>query len=258
MTSKENDFDGQVAVVTGGGSGIGLAIAHRLAESGASVVVVDVNEEAADAAVAALPESDRHLVLKANVSRSVEVDAFVAAVVERYGRLDVLVNNAGAPRVGPHTQDVSDEDWDATINVLQHGVFYGMRAVAPVMFEQGSGSVVNIASIRGFEASPGRLAYCAAKAAVVMMTRVTAVEWGPRGVRVNAVAPGMIRTPLWQRVVDAGEIDPERLNKTVPLRRVGEPEDIADGVAFLASDQARYITGELLTIDGGLTQNTAA
>lgn len=245
---------GRVAIVTGGASGLGLAIVEALAREGAQVAILDVNEPAAAAVAERLSSGEvTHRAYRTDVAKAEDVDAAVAAVASDFGRLDVLVNNAGIARIGPHTQDISDEDWHASIDIMQHGVFYGMRAAARVMLEQGYGSVVNISSIRASSPNPGRLAYCAAKAAVVMMTRVAAVEWGPRGVRVNAIAPGVFRTEMWDRSVAGGHLDEGHYLDTVPVGQIGDPADVGDLVVYLASERARYVTGSLMTIDGGLT-----
>lgn len=252
--SEQRELEGEVAAVTGGGSGVGLAIARALAERGARIAILDIDEQAAAESAAALPGGpDRHHWHLTDVSVASEVDAAVAAVIQNLGGLDILVNNAGIARVGPHTHEVSDADWNASIGVMQSGVFYGMRAAARPMLERGRGCIVNIASIRAFSANRGRLAYCAAKAATVAMTQVAALEWGPRGVRVNAVAPGVMRTSMWDRAVAAGHLDEQHYEDVVPVGRVGEPSEVGELVAFLASDRARYITGATMTVDGGLT-----
>jgi NAD(P)-dependent dehydrogenase (short-subunit alcohol dehydrogenase family) len=163
------------------------------------------------------------------------------------------VNNAGVSRVGPHTQDTTDDDWHVSVNVMQTGVFYCMRAAARYFLEQQSGSIVNIASIRGFSPNPGRIAYCATKAAVLMMTRVAAAEWAPFGVRVNAVAPGPVRTPMWDADVERGVLDEQAYLRNIPARRLATPHEIGRQVVYLCSDDASYVNGACLTIDGALT-----
>ena len=188
-----------------------------------------------------------------DVSDSAQVDDAFAAVARDFGRLDIAVNNAGISRVGPHTQDVTDEDWLESIAVMQTGVFYCMRAAGRIMLPQRSGSIVNISSIRGFSPNPGRMTYCAPKAAVIMMTSVAAGEWASEGIRVNAIAPGVLRTPMWDADVARGAIDEQFYIDTVPARRLGLPTEVGKLVVFLSSDDAAYITGGVHTIDGALT-----
>jgi NAD(P)-dependent dehydrogenase (short-subunit alcohol dehydrogenase family) len=252
--TEQPELQGEVALVTGGAAGLGLAIATTLAERGARVAIADIDEEGAARSAAALPGNPgTHRAYRTDVASADDVNATIGAVVSDLGGLSILVNNAGIARIGPHTEAVSDEDWRATTSIMQDGVFYAMRAAGRVMLERGRGSVINIASIRGFSPNPGRLAYCAAKAAVVMMTRVAAAEWGPRGVRVNVVAPGVMRTAMWDQSVADGHLDEDFYESTIPARRIGDPRDVAELVAYLASDRASYITGTMLTVDGGLT-----
>jgi NAD(P)-dependent dehydrogenase (short-subunit alcohol dehydrogenase family) len=248
------ELDGRVAAITGAGSGLGLAMARELAGAGAQVAILERDEAAAERAVAELSgEGARVCSVPVDVSDSRQVDDAFAEVVRRLGGLDIAVNNAAVERVGPHTHDVSDDDWSETIAVNQTGVFHGMRAAGRIMIERGGGRIVNIASIRGLSPNPGRLAYCASKAAVIMMTKVAAGEWGRHGVRVNVVAPGVCSTPMWQRMVDAGLLDEAEYRGLVPLGALGEPRQIAEAVAFLSSDAAAYVNGAVLTVDGGLT-----
>lgn len=251
--SEADELAGRVALITGGASGIGRAIAEAMARRGAAVAIADLDLAGAEAVAGALEHPERHRAYRADVARSEDVDAVVAAVVEDLGALDVMVNNAGAPTVGAHTQDVTDEAWRTTVGPLQDGVFHGMRAAGRVMLAQGHGSVINIASIRSFAPKAGLLAYCAAKGAVAMMTKVAALEWGPQGVRINAVAPGMTRTAMVEKAAAQGFLDLEQLGSVTPLGGVAEPTDIADMVCYLASDRARFITGAVMTVDGGLT-----
>ncbi len=244
----------RTAIVTGGGAGLGRGIALELASVGANVAVLERDgasgEDAAREIATLGVEAHAYAV---DVSDSGQVDAGFEAVVRDFGRLDIVVNNAGISRVGPHTQDVTDGDWADSIAVMQSGVFYCMRAAARHMIPQGSGSVVNISSIRGFSPNPGRIAYCAAKAAVIMMTQVAAGEWASHGVRVNAVAPGVLRTPMWDADVARGAIDERFYLDVVPMHRLGTPAEVGKLVVFLCSDDAAYITGSVQTIDGALT-----
>ena len=245
---------GQVAIVTGAGMGLGEAIARELAAEGADVAVAEVDPETGERSATELVKLGvRARAYPTDVADGKQVDATFDAVVRDFGRLDVLVNNAGISRVGPHTQDVTDEDWHDSIGVMQTGVFYCMRAAARFLLPQRSGSVINISSIRGFSPNPGRLAYCAAKAAVIMMTHVAAGEWAPYGVRVNAIAPGVMKTPMWDVDVARGALDESHYLETIPMRRLGEPSEVGRLAVFLASEDASYITGSVQTIDGALT-----
>jgi NAD(P)-dependent dehydrogenase (short-subunit alcohol dehydrogenase family) len=247
-------LNGQVAIVTGSGTGLGRGIAQQLADAGASIAVLEIDGESAEVAARELAEAGVEArAYRTNVAVSKEVDDAFAAVVSDFGRLDIVVNNAGISRVGPHTQDVTDEDWHDSIAVMQSGVFFCMRAAGRIMVPQKSGSVVNISSIRGFSPNPGRMTYCAPKAAVIMMTQIAAGEWAPDGVRVNAIAPGVLRTPMWDADVARGAIDEQFYVDTVPMHRLGMPSEVGKLVVFLCSDDAAYITGSVHTIDGALT-----
>jgi NAD(P)-dependent dehydrogenase (short-subunit alcohol dehydrogenase family) len=249
------DLRDRVAIVTGAGTGLGLAIAHELARAGAHIAVLELDPESGAAAAEALArEHDRRAIsIPTDVRDRAGVDAAFDAVAAEFGRLDIAVNNAGISRVGPHTQDVTDEDWQDSIDVMQTGVFYCMRAAGRIMLPQKRGSVVNISSIRGFSPNPGRIAYCAAKGAVIMMTKVAAGEWTPEGVRVNAIAPGVERTPMWDADVARGAIDESFYVDLVPARAIGDPADVGRLAAYLCSDHASYISGAVMTIDGALT-----
>jgi NAD(P)-dependent dehydrogenase (short-subunit alcohol dehydrogenase family) len=249
------DLHDRVAIVTGAGTGLGLAIAHELARAGAHIAVLELDEGSARAAADELTSAHgvTAVPVPTDVSDRAVVDASFAHVASEFGRLDIVVNNAGISRVGPHTHEVTDEDWQDTIDVMQTGVFYCMRAAGRLMLPQKQGSIVNVSSIRGFSPNPGRLAYCAVKAAVIMMTKVAAGEWTGEGVRVNAVAPGVERTPMWDADVARGAIDEEFYLDLVPAGRLGDPADVGKLVAYLCSDHASYISGSVVTIDGALT-----
>jgi NAD(P)-dependent dehydrogenase (short-subunit alcohol dehydrogenase family) len=246
---------GRSALVTGAARGLGRAIAERLAAAGADVAVLDLDAAAAADAASAIAAAHgrRAIAVVADVSRSEDADRAVAEAVAALGGLDILVNNAGVSHVGDPTEAVTDEAWFASIGVMQTGTFLMTRAAGRVMLERGRGSVVNIASVRGFAPHPDRLPYAAAKAAVLMMTRCTAAEWAGRGVRVNAIAPGVMRTEMWDRDVAAGVVSEAVTLRSVPAGRLGEPAEIGDVAVFLCSDAAGYITGECLVVDGGLT-----
>ena len=245
---------GKVAIVTGSGTGLGRGIALELARAGASIAVLEIDGESGEVAAGELAELGvAARAYPTDVSSREQVDAAFEATVRDFGRLDIVVNNAGISRVGPHTQDVTDEDWHDSIAVMQTGVFYCMRAAGRILVPQGSGSVVNISSIRGFSPNTGRMTYCAPKAAVIMMTKVAAGEWAPHGVRINAIAPGVLRTPMWDTDVARGAIDEQFYLDVVPMHRLGMPTEVGKLAVYLCSDDAAYVTGAVLTIDGALT-----
>jgi NAD(P)-dependent dehydrogenase (short-subunit alcohol dehydrogenase family) len=245
---------GKVALVTGSGTGLGRGIAQALAEAGADIAIAEINPESAATAADELSQlGGRARAYPTDVSKSDQVDGTFAAVAEDFGGLDVVVNNAGISRIGPHTHEVSDEDWHESIAVMQTGVFFGMRAAGRIMVEQGSGSVINISSIRGFSPNPGRMTYCAPKAAVIMMTKIAAGEWAEHGVRVNAIAPGVLRTPMWDADVARGAIDEPFYLDLVPAKRLGSPSEVGALAVYLASDASAYVNGTTITIDGALT-----
>ena len=256
---SQPSLDGRTAIVTGAGTGLGRGIAEELARAGAGIAVLEIDADSAATAADELSELGvDSRAYATDVSDAQQVDEAFAAVVKDFGRLDVVVNNAGISRVGPHTQDVTDEDWHDSIAVMQTGVFFCMRAAGRIMIPQQSGSVINISSIRGFSPNPGRMSYCAPKAAVIMMTQVAAGEWAPHKVRVNAIAPGVLKTPMWDTDVARGAIDEPAILEVVPMHRLGLPSEVGKLAAFLASDDAAYITGSVLTIDGALTSIPAA
>jgi NAD(P)-dependent dehydrogenase (short-subunit alcohol dehydrogenase family) len=247
-------LDGKVTVITGGGNGIGRATALRFLGEGAAVVVADINEANGQETVALARQAghaERVRFVRADVTREPEVAAAIAAAPDAFGRLDCVFNNAGvAGAFGPITH-VDAEEWDWTFAVLVRGVFLGMKYGTRVMKAQGQGGCfVNTASIAGLSGGDGPQAYSAAKAAVINLTRAVAVELAPHRIRVNAICPGGILTPLLHRgSPDAME---PLLAKLQPWPEAGQPEDIASVALFLASDDARFVTGEALVADGGL------
>lgn len=246
--------DGQVAVVTGGGSGLGRAMAKGLSEAGAAVAVADLPkmlpgaEETAQAIRAA---GGTAYAVPLNVKEQASIDAMVAAVLKESGRIDILVNNAGV-NIPREALDVSEQDWDNVVDVNLKGVFFTSQAVGRVMVKQKSGRIVNIASQNGLVGYYKRAAYCSSKAGVVNLTRVLALEWAPHGINVNAIGPTFIVTPLTQSTFDDENMRADLL-KRIPLGRVGQPEDVVGACVFLCSPAASLITGHTLMVDGGWT-----
>jgi NAD(P)-dependent dehydrogenase (short-subunit alcohol dehydrogenase family) len=251
----DGPLKGKVALVTGAGAGLGRGIAEELARAGADVAVVEIDRDAGRTAAGELSALGvRSNAYEVDVSSSEQLDAAFAGTVSDFGRLDVVVNNAGVSYVGPHTHDVTDDEWHRSIAVMQTGVFFGMRAAGRIMMTQdGGGSIINISSIRGFSPNPGRMTYSAPKAAVIMMTQIAAGEWAPFGIRVNAIAPGVLRTPMWDADVARGAIDEQLYLDLVPAKRLGTPADVGRLAVYLASDSSSYVNGSCITIDGGLT-----
>jgi len=245
-------FEGKVALVTGGASGIGEATARRLADEGAHVMIGDLNEGAAKDVAATLANDAASQAV--DVSDIEQVQALVDATVERYGRLDVLFNNAGIGCFG-QTQELDPETWHQVIAVDLHSIFYGCRAAIPHLKAAGGGAIVNTASISGLGADYGFSAYNAAKGAVVNYTRTLAIDHARDGIRVNAVCPGPTETPLAEPLFAMPGIR-EAFQRSIPLERIGRAEEIAAAVAFLASDDASYVTGAALPVDGGVTAGT--
>jgi dihydroanticapsin dehydrogenase len=249
-------FQDQVVLVTGAGSGIGRATALGFAEEGACVVALDRTRQTARETAALIEESGQagHA-LSMDVTRVRDVQRVVAAVAIRFGRIDVLVNNAGIEHSAPLHQ-TTEADWDRVLNVNLKGVFLLSRQVLPVMMKRGKGAVVNVASISGLLGWPAYAAYCASKGGVIQLTRQMAVDYAPYGIRVNCICPGTTLTPLAERLF-LQEQDPEAAKAKIaarhPLGRFAQPEEIAQAVLFLASEEASFITGAVLPVDGGYT-----
>jgi NAD(P)-dependent dehydrogenase (short-subunit alcohol dehydrogenase family) len=247
------ELNGTRALVTGGGAGIGRAIALAAARAGARVAVLDISAEAgARVAQEISGVGAEALALAGSVANAVEVERAVEQVERAFGGIDLLVNNAGIAAHRP-TLELSDGEWDRAVAVNLNGVFYGARAAGRRMCAQGSGVILNMSSIYGVVAAPDRLAYCATKSAVAMMTKVLAIEWARLGVRVNAIAPGYVETDLVKELVEDGRLDLARLAARTPRGKLTTPEEIAELAVFLASPRAAAITGQVVRIDGGWT-----
>lgn len=239
----------KVAIVTGSARGLGAATARRLAEEGAKVVITDINEELAQATAAALRADgfSAHCVI-ANVTKADDVQRLVSETVATFGAVHILVNNAGAPR-DKYLVKMSEDDWDFVISVMLKGAFLMSKAVMPHMIEQGWGRVINISS-RAHFGNPTQANYSTAKAGLIGLAKALAMEEGRYGVTVNCVAPGFMETEMIQ-ALPTYEVIKERALQMQPIKRVGRPSDIADAVAFLASERASFISGEVLHVTGG-------
>ena len=247
-------FRSKVAIVSGGGDGIGRATAQRLASEGAALVVTDISESAAAGTVAMIEQAGgRAAASVGSVTSEADCNAAIALALERFGTVDVLVNNA-ALADKPTFEQTTPADWDREFDVTLRGAFLFARAVLPHMIARGSGAIVNIGSVNGLMYF-GNPAYSAAKAGLLSMTSSLAVEVGPKGVRINMVSPGTIRTNAmsWTKRVQRDPKVFEKLARWYPVGRVGLPIDIAAAVAFLAADEAGFVNGTNLVVDGGLT-----
>jgi 2-hydroxycyclohexanecarboxyl-CoA dehydrogenase len=245
-------LDGKISIVTGAGQGIGKAIAEKMGAEGATVVVTDVNEPAAKETADGI--GGGAVGMRADVTSRESVEAMVEQVVQQLGRVDVLVNNAGWDKAGPFV-DSDPADWDKVIAINLYGVLNTSKAVLPVMAEQGHGTVVNLASDAGRVGSSGEAVYSAAKGGVIAFTKATAREMARHQVNVNCVCPGPTDTALFASMGGDNPKLREALVKAIPFRRLAEPTDLANMVAFFASDEAAYITGQTVSVSGGLTMS---
>lgn len=241
-------FAHKTVIVTGAASGIGLGIAHRFASEGADIAICDIDAGALARVASSFP-TERTLALPCDVSKHEAVEAFVAAVVERFGKLDVIVNNAGVAREGS-VLEVSIDDWHATLATDLTGVFHGCRAALPELLKT-RGAIVNVASVSGLGADWGLAAYNAAKGGVVNLTRSVALDFGARGVRCNSVCPSLTRSKMTEDMLDDAALM-DKFRERLPIGRAAEPADIAAVVAFLASDDAAFVNGANLPVDGGV------
>jgi len=239
----------KVVLITGAADGIGWATAQKFAAAGYAVAILDVQEEAAKARAVEL--GDGHHAVRCDVSVEADVCAAVTEIAERYGRLDAVVNNAGIGSPHIPTLEQSVESFERVLRIHLTGTFAVSREAARVMIETGGGAIVNISSIAGVTGLPRRNAYGAAKAGIASMTRSMACEWAGRGIRVNAIAPGFVTTALVQKLEREGSIDMARLQSRIPMGRLARPEEVAETILFLCSSAASYVTGAVLSVDGG-------
>ena len=245
----------KVAIVTGASKGIGKAIAEAYAREGASVVLASRSTDLLEAIEKEIgAQGGKAMALPVDVTSAESVNAMVDRTMDAYGRLDILVNNAGISMAHP-SEELPAEAWQRAMETNLSGTFYGCQAAARVMIPQGGGCIINISSIYGMVAAPGRVAYCATKAAANMLTKVLAVEWGDKQIRVNAIAPGYTRTELVQGVIDKGMIALDAIEKRTPLGRIGEVGDMTGLAVYMASDEAAYLTGSIVNVDGGWVAN---
>jgi meso-butanediol dehydrogenase / (S,S)-butanediol dehydrogenase / diacetyl reductase len=259
MNDGEGRLEGKVAVITGAASGQGRAAARLFAKEGAKVVVADLNDEVAQEVVGEITDSGGEAAAaRVDVSREADVEAMIRQAVEEFGRLDVLFNNAG---VGYSASDrmkmasvveTPEKDWDAILAINLKGVAMGCKHAIPIMEEQGGGAIVNNASINALVGLPGADAYTAAKGGIVSLTRVLAVDWGPKNIRVNCICPGGVETPMIAPVLSDEQVL-SFMRESTPLGRLAKPEETAQVALFLASDEASYLNGAIIPVDGGWT-----
>ena len=247
------DLKNKVAIITGGRQGMGRAHALKLAQLGCKVVVSDISQDDCQKVVDEIKKmGGEAIAIKCDISKKVEVEAMVEKTIKEFGKIDILVNNAGICQFGSFL-DLTEQEWDKTLDINLKGYFLCSQAVAKEMAKQKSGVIVNIASVAmgqigmGF---PGIVHYCASKGGIVAMAEAMALELAPLGIRVNTIAPGAIDTPMMSSVKQDSKVL-EGMLASIPLKRVGKPEDIANAVAFLASDESSYMTGTVVVVDGG-------
>ncbi len=245
----ENMLSGKTAIVTGASRGIGAATAKQLCEVGANVVLCSRSTESiAQTADVLNDKGYTVLAMAADISKKEDVEALVEATIAEFSQIDILVNNAGITR-DMLLMRLKDEDWDAVLQTNLTGTMYCTRAVLRPMIRQKSGRIINISSVIGLMGNPGQASYAAAKAGIIGLTKTTAKEVGTRGITVNAIAPGFITTDMTAKIPEELQ---DKLLELIPLQNFGTPDDIADTVCFLASDAARYITGQTIQVDGGM------
>jgi 3-oxoacyl-[acyl-carrier protein] reductase len=240
---------GRVALVTGAAQGIGKAVALLLARNGADIVVSDINLEKAEETANEIKSIGRKaLAVKGDVANWNDVERMVEVILEKFAKIDILVNNAGITR-DKLVLRMTEEDWDAVLDVNLKGTFHCTKAVVRHMAKQRSGKIVNIASVVGEMGNAGQANYSASKAGVIGLTKTIAREFAQRGININAIAPGYIETPMTEVLPEKAK---EELKKLIPMERLGKPEDVAEAVLFLVSEESNYITGHVLNVNGGI------
>jgi NAD(P)-dependent dehydrogenase (short-subunit alcohol dehydrogenase family) len=248
----KHDFAGKIAIVTGGGSGIGLATATAFAEAGASVVIADLDQDALDDAVGLIKDAGGEATaVKTDVSCAADAEQMVRVAIDHYGGLDCAFNNAGIEAAPLAVADVSEGEWDRLFAVNAKGVWLSMKYEIPAMLVRGGGAIVNASSVLGLVGAGNGSVYSATKHAVAGLTRCAALDYAQRGIRVNATSPGMIATPLMVRTAANMGVPPEAFDDMHPVGRMGESREVADAVLWLCSDNASFVTGTVLPIDGG-------
>lgn len=249
-------LSGQVAVVTGGAQGLGGATARQLAEEGARVLIADIDLPTAEANANRIRSQGKEAeALRVDVSKHTDIKAMIGKVIDRWGRLDILVNNAFniSDATTGGAVEVTEDNWDDGMNVLLKSIFLSTKHAVPEMRKTGGGSIINVSSVHGLLVSPGYLVYETAKAAVIGATRQMATEFGPDGIRVNAVLPGHMVTERLQEMWQGNQSGLKFFEDQYPLRKTGRPVDIANAIVFLCSEESSFITGHALTVDGGLS-----
>jgi len=243
-------FKGKVIVITGAGSGIGAATVRFFAKKEAYVVLADISLEKMVDIADSIPMEC--MIQKTDVSQYDQMQSLAGAVIKKYGQIDVWVNNAG---IGPtqmlKTADHSLQDWERVIAVNQSGVFYGMKVALPAMLKQGSGNIVNVASLAGLKASGNNISYVASKFAVVGMTKAAALEYAKKNIRINAVCPGYTDTNMLRQLLEVKPEIEDKLKNRIPMGRFGKATEVATAIGWLASDQTQFMTGQMLSLDGG-------